>query len=111
MRHRRLWWFLLALVIAAPSTASATDVSWQINISNAAPQVVAALPGMDPQRLNAVLVQREAGPQNAQGLPVYSDGYALLPMLQYPRGEIVFTMAFSGGGKRSAALAAMTGRR
>ncbi|TMJ05575.1 MAG: general secretion pathway protein GspK [Alphaproteobacteria bacterium] len=40
----------------------------QINIYNAAPQVVAALPGMDPQRLNAVLVQREAGPQNAQGL-------------------------------------------
>ena len=40
----------------------------QINIYNAAPQVVAALPGMEPQRLNAVLVQREAGPQNAQGL-------------------------------------------
>jgi len=40
----------------------------QINIYNAAPQVVAALPGMDAERLNAVLVQREAGPQNAQGL-------------------------------------------
>jgi general secretion pathway protein K len=40
----------------------------QINIYNAAPQVVAALPGMEPPRLNAVLVQREAGPQNAQGL-------------------------------------------
>jgi general secretion pathway protein K len=40
----------------------------QINIYNAAPQVVAALPGMDPARLNAVLVQREAGPQNAEGL-------------------------------------------
>jgi general secretion pathway protein K len=40
----------------------------QINIFNAAPQVVAALPGMDPARLNAVLVQREAGPQNAEGL-------------------------------------------
>jgi general secretion pathway protein K len=40
----------------------------QINIYNAAPQVLAALPGMDPARLNAVLVQREAGPQNAQGL-------------------------------------------
>src|SRR5439155_376873 len=35
---------------------------------NAAPQVVAALPGMDAERLHAVLVQREAGPQNAQGL-------------------------------------------
>src|SRR5947209_1320554 len=40
----------------------------QINIFNAAPQVVAALPGMDAERLHAVLVQREAGPQNAQGL-------------------------------------------
>lgn len=40
----------------------------QINIFNAAAQVVAALPGMDPERLNAVLVLREAGPQNAEGL-------------------------------------------
>jgi NTE family protein len=44
-------------------------------------------------------------PQNAQGLPVYTGGYALLPMLQRPQGEIVFIMAFSGGGKRSAAFA------
>ena len=44
-------------------------------------------------------------PQNAQGMPVYSGGYALMPMLQHPRGEIVFIMAFSGGGKRSAAFA------
>ena len=44
-------------------------------------------------------------PQNAEGLPVYSGGYALLPMLQQPQGEIVFIMAFSGGGKRSAAFA------
>jgi NTE family protein len=44
-------------------------------------------------------------PQNAQGMPVYSGGYALLPMLQRPQGEIVFIMAFSGGGKRSAAFA------
>jgi NTE family protein len=44
-------------------------------------------------------------PQNAQGMPVYRGGYALLPMLQHPQGEIVFIMAFSGGGKRSAAFA------
>ena len=44
-------------------------------------------------------------PQNAQGVPVYSPGYALVPMLQQPQGEIVFIMAFSGGGKRSAAFA------
>ena len=40
----------------------------QVNILIAAPQAVAALPGMDPERLNAVLVQREARPQNAEGL-------------------------------------------
>src|SRR5271154_4524901 len=44
-------------------------------------------------------------PQNAQGTPVFSGGYSLLPMLQQPQGEIVFIMAFSGGGKRSAAFA------
>ena len=40
----------------------------QVNILDAAPQVLAALPGMDAERLNAVLVQRQAGPQNAQSL-------------------------------------------
>ena len=35
-------------------------------------------------------------PQNAQGMPDYRPGYALLPMLQHPQGEIVFIMAFSG---------------
>jgi hypothetical protein len=44
-------------------------------------------------------------PQNAQGMPVYSGGYALVPMLHHPQGEIVFIMAFSGGGERSAAFA------
>ena len=44
-------------------------------------------------------------PQNAEGAPEYRSGYALLPMLQRPQGEIVFIMAFSGGGKRSAAFA------
>ncbi len=44
-------------------------------------------------------------PQNAQGMPEYRPGYALLPMLQHPQGEILFIMAFSGGGKRSAAFA------
>ncbi len=45
-------------------------------------------------------------PENAQGKPVYSGGYSLLPMIgREPQGEIVFAMAFSGGGKRSAAFA------
>ncbi len=44
-------------------------------------------------------------PQNARGTPVYSGGYSVLPMLQHPHGEVLFALAFSGGGKRSAAFA------
>jgi general secretion pathway protein K len=40
----------------------------QINILDASPQVLAALPGMNPERLHAVLAQRQARPQNAQVL-------------------------------------------
>jgi general secretion pathway protein K len=36
-----------------------------INAMDAAPQVLAALPGMDPSRLNAVLNARAAGPREA----------------------------------------------
>src|SRR3954453_6800570 len=47
----------------------------QVAIFNASPQVLAALPGMDPQRLQAILVQRAAAPQNEQ------TAQALLAML------------------------------
>jgi general secretion pathway protein K len=47
----------------------------QINIFNAAPQVLAALPGMDPRRLQAILVYRASTPQNQQTIG------ALLSML------------------------------
>jgi general secretion pathway protein K len=40
----------------------------QVNIFDAAPQVVAALPGMNPERLNAVLALRRRGPQNAANM-------------------------------------------
>jgi len=40
----------------------------QINILSAAPEVLAALPGMNPQLLYAVLAQRDAEPQNGQKL-------------------------------------------
>jgi len=40
----------------------------EINVLAAAPEVIAALPGMTPQRLYAVLSQRGSGPQNAQFL-------------------------------------------
>jgi NTE family protein len=42
---------------------------------------------------------------DATGQPIYKPGYALLPMLKDPKGEILFVAAFSGGGKRSAAFA------
>jgi len=38
----------------------------QVNIFAAPPQVLAAVPGMDPGRLQAILVQRAAAPQNEQ---------------------------------------------
>ena len=38
----------------------------QVNVFIAPPQVLAAVPGMDPGRLQAVLVQRAAAPQNDQ---------------------------------------------
>jgi len=47
----------------------------QVDIFNAPPQVLAAVPGMDPQRLQAILVQRAAAPQNEQ------TSQALLAML------------------------------
>ncbi len=40
----------------------------EINILDAAPEAVAAIPGMTPDRLYAVLSQRGAGPQNARFL-------------------------------------------
>jgi general secretion pathway protein K len=47
----------------------------QVDIFKASPQVLAALPGMDPQRLQAILVQRASAPQNEQA------AQALLGML------------------------------
>jgi general secretion pathway protein K len=47
----------------------------QVNIFNAAPQVLAALPGMDPGRLQTILVQRAAAPQTPE------TAQALLAML------------------------------
>jgi hypothetical protein len=44
----------------------------QINVFDAAPEVIAALPGMTPERLDAVLKQRQALPRNED---------ALLPLL------------------------------
>jgi NTE family protein len=51
------------------------------------------------------VVMNQPLPTNAAGAPIYRPGYTLLGMLHGPRGEILLALAFSGGGKRSAALA------
>jgi general secretion pathway protein K len=40
----------------------------QVNVLAAPPEVLAALPGMSPDRLHSVLVQRTAAPQNGEAL-------------------------------------------
>jgi general secretion pathway protein K len=40
----------------------------QVNVLVAAPEVLAALPGMTPDRLHSVLVERAAAPQNGEAL-------------------------------------------
>jgi len=63
-------WLVLGLppVLVARALPLVTVFSGRpgINILDAAPDVVAALPGMTPDRLYAVLSQRGGGPQNAQ---------------------------------------------
>ena len=62
----------LALVLGIPELMTTRALPYltvysgqpQVDIFNAAPQVLAALPGMDPQRLQAILVQRASAPQN-----------------------------------------------
>ena len=44
-------------------------------------------------------------PKNADGAPIYQPGYSLAGILQSPRGPVFLALAFSGGGKRSAAFA------
>jgi NTE family protein len=51
------------------------------------------------------VVMNQPLPRDAAGAPVYARGYTLNGMLDAPRGEILLVLAFSGGGKRSAAFA------
>ncbi len=43
-------------------------------------------------------------PKDAANWPIYRDEYSLASMLEDPKGEIIAAVAFSGGGKRSAAF-------
>jgi general secretion pathway protein K len=51
----------------------------QVNVLDAAPEVIASLPGMTQERLSAFLLQRKASPENAkQLLPPEAQQYATL---------------------------------
>ncbi len=51
------------------------------------------------------VVMNEPLPKDTAGAPVYRPGYTLAGMMDAPRGEVLLVLAFSGGGKRSAAFA------
>jgi NTE family protein len=51
------------------------------------------------------VVMNQPLPTGSSGAPIYKPGYTLLGMLRAPRGDILLALAFSGGGKRSAAFA------
>jgi general secretion pathway protein K len=72
-----------------------------INIADAAPQVVAALPGMTPERVQAVLSQRADPRLDPRALPglVGGDGVTIEPSRAY---RIAVVIDFDSG-RRSAA--------
>jgi NTE family protein len=51
------------------------------------------------------VVMNQPLPKDSAGAPVYAPGYTLNGLLDAPRGEVLLALAFSGGGKRSAAFA------
>jgi general secretion pathway protein K len=72
-----------------------------INIADAAPQVVAALPGMTPERLQAVLAQRSDPRFDPRALPGLVGGEsATLAASQAYRMSVAINF---DGGRRSAA--------
>jgi NTE family protein len=51
------------------------------------------------------VVMNDPLPHDPGKQPIYSGGYSLPELLKNPSGEIILALAFSGGGKRSAAFA------
>ena len=51
------------------------------------------------------VVMNQPLPRDAAGAPVYTPGYTLPGLIKDPDNEILVALAFSGGGKRSAAFA------
>jgi general secretion pathway protein K len=73
----------------------------QINIYNAAPQVLAALPGMSPDRLQALLVQRARAPRDPQAtdalLAMLGPGRTLANALDSKTLRVTAQVAFDSG--------------
>ena len=70
----------------------------QVNILDAAPEVIAALPGLSPERLNAVLAQRRLAPGDGQRLLALlgpAQAHATLEGSQASRVSVRIT--FEGG--------------
>ena len=51
------------------------------------------------------VVMNQPLPKDTAGAPIYTPGYTLTGLLDRPRDPILLALAFSGGGKRSAAFA------
>jgi general secretion pathway protein K len=75
----------------------------QVNVLEAAPDVIAALPGMTRDRLHAVLAQRQAAPANGQAMmPLLGPAQGYATMEGAKASRITVQIAFDNG-RRSAA--------
>jgi NTE family protein len=54
---------------------------------------------------SAKVVVNDPLPMDAGKQPIYAGGYGLIDLLKDPKGQMILALAFSGGGKRSAAFA------
>jgi len=90
----------IALVERALPFVTVYSGSPQVNALEAAPEVIAALPGMTRDRLHAVLAQRQVAPGNGQ---------ALMPLLGPAQGYV--TMEGSKASRVTARIAFDNGRR
>jgi general secretion pathway protein K len=74
----------------------------QVNALDAAPEVIAALPGMTRERLNAVLAQRQATPGNGQVLmPLLGPAQEHVTMEGSKASRITVRVAFDNGRRTS----------
>jgi len=74
----------------------------QVNALDAAPEVIAALPGMTRDRLNAVLAQRQATPENGQVLmPLLGPAQGYVTMEASKASRITVRIAFDNGRRTS----------